>query len=63
MSDAYCCRGGLRQACHDIRPSIGGVLAMAEAGLLESARARLAREAIQHRGRVGEGMADAACAV
>jgi hypothetical protein len=31
MSDAYC-RVGLRQACHDMRQPIAGVLALAEAG-------------------------------
>jgi signal transduction histidine kinase len=45
MSDAYC-KTGLRQACHDIRRPIAGVLALAEAalseaGLPERARVRL----------------------
>ena len=46
MSEACCCRAGLQQACHDIRQPIAGVLALAEAalveaGLPEGARARL----------------------
>jgi|SRR5579859_3530383 len=37
MSDGYCGSGGLRQACHDIRQPIAGVLALAEAALAEPA--------------------------
>jgi signal transduction histidine kinase len=36
MSDAYCGRDGLRQACHDIRQPVAGVLALAEAALTEA---------------------------
>jgi len=37
VSDVYCCREELRQACHDIRQPVAGVLALAEAALAEAA--------------------------
>jgi len=43
MSDGYCWTQGLRQACHDIRQPIAGVLALAEAALAESALPENAR--------------------
>jgi signal transduction histidine kinase len=43
MSDAYCGRDGLRQACHDIRQPVAGVLALAEAALTEAGLPESAR--------------------
>ena len=63
MSGVFCCREGLRQAGHDSRQPVARGPALAEAALPESARARVSLWRPTRASRVGEGMADAACAV
>jgi hypothetical protein len=63
MSDACCRSEGLRREGHDGRQPVAGGLALADAALPESARARVSLWQPTRVSRVGEGMADAACAV
>jgi hypothetical protein len=63
MSDACCRREGLRQAGDDSRQPVAGGPALADAALPVSARARVSLWRPTRASRVGEGMADAACAV
>ena len=63
MSDACCRSEGLRRAGHDSRQPVAGGLALADAALPENARARVSLWRAVRASRVGEGMADAACAV